>query len=53
MEWIFDLWNHQDVKEHATDILERLEAGSMPCETEWPAKPVAVFRRWLEVGMPA
>src|SRR5436305_15301647 len=30
MEFAFDLWNYQDVCEHAEDILERLTDGSMP-----------------------
>ncbi len=52
MNLVFDLWNYQDVSEHADDILERLEDGSMPCDGEWPEEQIALFRRWIEAGMP-
>jgi len=53
MQFAFDLWNYQDVRRHATDILERLTDGSMPCDGEWPEAQVALFRSWVEAGMPA
>ena len=53
MEFVFDLWNYDDVRTYAHDILERLEDGSMPCDGEWPEEQVAQFRRWIEAGMPA
>jgi hypothetical protein len=49
----FDLWKREDVAEHSQDILKRLEDGSMPCDQAWPQEQVAVFRRWVEAGMPA
>ena len=49
----FDLWRRDDVAEHSQDILGRLEDGSMPCDQAWPNEQVAVFRRWVEAGMPA
>ena len=49
----FDLWKREDVAEHSHGILERLEDGSMPCDQTWPDDQVAVFRRWVEAGMPA
>jgi hypothetical protein len=48
----FDLWARHDVAEHSQAILERLENGSMPCDQPWPDERVAVFRRWVEAGMP-
>jgi len=51
MEWAFDLWNYEDVKENADPILERLQDGDMPCDGEWPEDQIAVFRRWAEGGM--
>jgi hypothetical protein len=51
MEFAFDLWNYQDVRTHAQDILERLTDGTMPCDGEWPEEQVAQFRRWIEAGM--
>ena len=32
MIFIFDLWSYGDVKENVTEILARLEDGSMPCD---------------------
>jgi hypothetical protein len=53
MEFAFDLWDYDDVRTHAQDILERLTDGSMPCDGEWPEEQLALFRRWVEAGMPA
>ena len=49
----FDLWNRDHVAEHSQDILKRLDDGSMPCDQAWPDEQVAIFRRWVEAGMPA
>ena len=51
MKWAFDLWSYQDVRNHAPDILERLQAGTMPCDGAWPREQVDVFQRWVESGM--
>jgi hypothetical protein len=51
MEWAFDLWRYQDVKENAPQILERLEDGDMPCDGGWPEEQVTLFRRWMDAGM--
>jgi len=53
MEFAFDLWSYDDVKENADGILERLDEGSMPCDGAWPDDQVALFRRWVESGMSA
>ena len=53
MEFAFDLWSHDDVRQHAEAILEQLEAGSMPCDDAWPPERVGLFRRWVEAGTPA
>jgi hypothetical protein len=53
MEFAFDLWDYNDVRTHAQDILERLEDGTMPCDEEWPEEQITRFRRWVEAGMPA
>ena len=53
MEFAFDLWDYQDVRTYAQDILERLEDGTMPCDDEWPEEQIARFRSWIEAGMPA
>jgi hypothetical protein len=51
MAWSFDLFSYDDVKEHATSILDRLRDGSMPCDGEWPEDHVDRFERWIEAGM--
>lgn len=53
MRFAFDLWSLGDVATHADAILDRLEAGTMPCDGAWPAERVAVFRRWIDAGKPA
>jgi len=51
MLFAFDLRSYDDVREHAEGIWERLDEGSMPCDEEWPADRVAVFRSWIDGGM--
>jgi truncated hemoglobin YjbI len=51
MSFAFDLWSAGDVRGHATDILKRLQDGSMPCDGAWPAARIEVFQRWTETGM--
>ena len=53
MQYAFDLWNYRDVSTHAESILERIEDGSMPCDEEWPAEQITLFRNWIDAGMPA
>jgi hypothetical protein len=53
MSFAFDLWNYNDVRTYAQEILKRLEEGSMPCDGEWPKEQITQFRRWVEAGMPA
>ena len=48
MKFAFDLWSHDDVAEHADDILSRVQAGSMPCDGPWTADWVATLQRWIE-----
>ena len=47
-----DLWSQDDVSEHADAILDRLEAGDMPCDGAWPEAQVDLFRSWTESGQP-
>jgi enoyl-[acyl-carrier-protein] reductase (NADH) len=53
MRFAFDLWSHDDVGEHAEAILDRLRAGTMPCDGAWPDERVEMFERWMESGKPA
>ena len=52
MRFAFDLWSHADVSAHAEAILERLRAGSMPCDGAWPTERTDVFARWVALGSP-
>ena len=51
MDWAFDLWDYEAVKDNSDTILERLEAGDMPCDGAWPDEDVAKFRTWIDAGM--
>jgi hypothetical protein len=53
MQRAFDLWSPEDVGQHADAILDRLEAGTMPCDGAWPQAQVELFRRWTESGKPS
>lgn len=46
MLFALDLWDETVVRTHATAILARLRAGTMPCDGAWPADRVEVFARW-------
>ena len=41
---------HDDVAAHADAILERLRAGTMPCDGAWPPERIDVFERWIAAG---
>lgn len=51
MLFAFDLRSHDDVRENAEEILERLEDGSMPCDGTWPQTQIERFRGWIAGGM--
>ena len=53
MEWAFDLWRYEDVKENAPAILQRLEDVDMPCDESWPPERIEQFRSWMQGGMAA
>ena len=53
MRFAFDLWSHEDVAGHADAILDRLRAGTMPCDGAWPEDRVVVFQRWIDSGKAA
>lgn len=52
MKWAFDLWSHDDVVQNSDAILDRLRAGTMPCDGAWPDEQIAVFQEWVEAGAP-
>jgi hypothetical protein len=49
----FDLSKFEDVRAHATDILERVSEGSMPCDGAWSAEQIDKFKKWIDEGMGA
>lgn len=50
MDFAFDLWKYDDVKENADLIYERIEDGSMPCDQEWSPEQLATLRQWIDAG---
>lgn len=52
MRWAFDLWNAADLRANAAAILDRIEAGDMPCDDKWPEYRILTLRRWLAAGGP-
>jgi hypothetical protein len=51
MLYSFDLWEYDDVKDRADDILDRLEEGDMPSDGPWPDEQIEMFRAWMDDGM--
>jgi CDGSH-type Zn-finger protein/truncated hemoglobin YjbI len=51
MKFAFDLWSYDDVRANAGAILERVKAGTMPCDGAWPQDWVAAFERWTQSGL--
>jgi CDGSH-type Zn-finger protein/truncated hemoglobin YjbI len=52
MQFAFDLWSYDDVAAHANEILDRLNAGTMPCDGPWPNEQVEVYKNWIDAGKP-
>jgi hypothetical protein len=52
MRFALDLWSHDDVTRHADAVLERLRAGTMPCDGAWPPERIDAFERWMAAGTP-
>ena len=50
MTFAFDLWDYDDVKENADDILSRVRNGDMPCDEPWTEDQVARFESWITGG---
>lgn len=46
-----DLSDFEDVKKHAAEILRTVDEGSMPCDMQWTAEQVALFKQWIDDGM--
>lgn len=52
MRWMFDLSDYDDVRDHADEILDVVESGSMPCDEPWPTERVEVLRSWTAEDCP-
>lgn len=50
MKFVFDLGSYDDVSKHADAILERVKAGTMPCDGAWPKERVEAFELWIKTG---
>jgi hypothetical protein len=46
----FNLSLYEEVEPRAERILERLEAGDMPCDGAWPPAQIDTFRKWIADG---
>jgi len=49
----FDLFDYEDVVEHADAIVGALGSGKMPCDGAWPDSQVDQLQRWIDQGTPA
>jgi hypothetical protein len=49
----FDLFDYEDVVEHADAIVGALRSGQMPCDGAWPAVQVDKIQQWVDAGKPA
>ena len=45
-----NLGNYETVSARADAILDRLQAGSMPCDGSWPTDQVSLFAKWRSDG---
>jgi CDGSH-type Zn-finger protein/truncated hemoglobin YjbI len=52
MAFAFDLWSYEAVKENASAIIDRLRAGTMPCDGPWPPEKTDLFQRWISDDTP-
>jgi hypothetical protein len=53
MRFAFDLWSHEEVSTRAERIVERLRAGTMPCDGAWPPARIDLLERWVAAGRAA
>jgi hypothetical protein len=49
----FDLFEYEDVVEHAEAIVGALRGGRMPCDGAWPDSQVDTLQQWIDQGTPA
>jgi hypothetical protein len=49
----FDLFQYEDVAEHADAIVGSVRSGQMPCDGAWPDADVNKLQHWIDAGKPA
>ena len=49
----FDLFDYEDVVEHASAIVGALRSGKMPCDGAWANAQVDTLQQWIDQGTPA
>jgi hypothetical protein len=49
----FDLFDYEDVAEHADAIVGSVRSGQMPCDGAWPDADVDKLQHWIDAGKPA
>jgi hypothetical protein len=49
----FDLFDYENVVDHADAIVGALRSGRMPCDGAWPDSQVDQLQQWIDQGTPA
>ena len=50
MNFMFDLWSYDDVKQNASEIHDALSNQRMPPGAPWPQDQIDVFKAWMDQG---
>ena len=53
MEFMFDLWSYEDVRDNADDIYDSVSNGRMPPSQgggPWSKDKVDLFKQWIDDG---
>lgn len=50
MEYYIDLWDYEQVKDDAENVLARVEDLSMPCDDPWDDERIGLLRDWIAEG---
>jgi len=51
--WSFDMWDYDNFRQNAFEIVRRIEAGEPPFDTGWTAESLAMVRSWMREGLMA
>ncbi len=52
MEFLFDLSDYEEARDHAEEIYKSVAEGWMPPDEPWPEERVACFKKWMDAGFP-